>query len=112
MQTDNRFLDDFARVISGAMSAASGVREEVEARIRQQLDGVFSRMDLVTREEFDVVRDMAALARQENERLAERVEELEVRLAKLEKGAQKRPAAAAKAKKTSTSGTKKADKPG
>jgi len=112
MQTDNRFLDDFARVISGAMSAASGVREEVEARIRQQLDGVFSRMDLVTREEFDVVRDMAALARQENERLAERVEELEARLAKLEKGGKKRAATAAKAQKTSTSATKKADKPG
>ena len=112
MQTDNRILDDVARVIGGAMSAASGVREEVEAKIRHQLDGVFSRMDLVTREEFDVVRDMAALARQENERLTERVQALEGRLAELEKPRARRPAAAAKAKKTSTSATKKADKAG
>jgi BMFP domain-containing protein YqiC len=112
MQTDNRFLDDLARVIGGAMSAASGVREEVEAKVRHQLDGVFSRMDLVTREEFDVVRDMAALARQENERLAERLGELEARLAKLDKTKPKRSPTAARAKKTSTSATKKADKAG
>jgi BMFP domain-containing protein YqiC len=112
MQTDNRFLDDLARVIGGAVSAASGVREEVEAKVRQQLDGVFSRMDLVSREEFDVVRDMAALARQENERLAARIEELETRLAKMEKSPKKRASTAAKAKKTSTSTSKKADKPG
>ena len=112
MQTDNRLLDDFARVLGGAVSAASGVREEVEAKIRQQLDGVFTRMDLVTREEFEVVRDMAALARQENERLTERLADLESRLAKAEKAGAKAAGAARTAKKTSTSAAKKADKPG
>jgi BMFP domain-containing protein YqiC len=112
MQTDNRFLDDLARVIGGAVSAAAGVREEVEAKVRHQLDGVFSRMDLVTREEFEVVRDMAALARQENERLAARLGELEARLAKSDKPKPKRAATGSSAKKTSTAATKKADKAG
>ena len=81
MQTDNRFLDDMARMMAGAMSTADGMREEVEARLRQQAEAFFARMDLVRREEFEVVRDMAALARRENERLAGRVAELEAALA-------------------------------
>jgi len=81
MQTENRFFDDLARMMSGALSAAGGVREEAEARLRQHFEAMFARMDLVRREEFNVVRDMAALARQENERLALRVSELEAKLA-------------------------------
>lgn len=81
MQTENRFFDDLARVMSGAMSAAGGMREEAEARLRQHFEAMFARMDLVRREEFNVVRDMAALARQENERLEQRVAELEAKLA-------------------------------
>ena len=81
MQSENRFIDDLTRMMSGAMSAAGGVREEAEARMRQHFEGLFARMDLVRREEFNVVRDMAALARQENERLAARVAELEGALA-------------------------------
>ena len=77
MQTENKFFDDLARMMSGALSAAGGVREEAEARMRQHFEGMFARMDLVRREEFNVVRDMAALARQENERLAARVAALE-----------------------------------
>jgi len=97
MQTDNRFIDDMARMMTGAMSAAGGMREEIEARMRHQLESMFARMELVRREEFKVVRDMAALARQENERLEKRLATLEARLAALEgkpKGApRKRPAA-------------------
>jgi len=81
MQAENRFFDDLSRMMSGALSAAGGVREEAEARLRQHFEAMFTRMDLVRREEFNVVRDMAALARQENERLAERVVELEAKLA-------------------------------
>lgn len=77
MQTENKFFDDLTRMMSGAMSAAGGVREEAEARLRQHFEAMFSRMDLVRREEFNVVRDMAALARQENERLSARIAELE-----------------------------------
>lgn len=110
MQTDNRILDDLARVMSGAMTAASGVREEVEARMRHQLEGVFERMELVNREDFEVVRDMAALARQENERLSARIEALESRLAALESAAPKAKSGASKSKKASTTVTKKANK--
>lgn len=81
MQTQNRLLDDIARVASGAMGVASSMRSEVEARIRGQLDRLLDDMDLVTREEFDAVKAMAAAAREEQERLAERVAALEARLA-------------------------------
>ena len=77
MQSENRFIDDLTRMMSGAMSAAGGVREEAEARMRQHFEGLFARMDLVRREEFNDVRDMAALARQENERLAARVADVD-----------------------------------
>ncbi len=85
MQTQNRFLDDLARVTSGAMGVAAGVRGEVEARVREQLERVLAQMDLVPREEFEVVKAMAAKARSEQEELAARVAQLEVLLA--QKGA-------------------------
>ncbi len=85
MQTQNRFLDDLARVTSGAMGVAAGVRGEVEARVREQLERVLAQMDLVPREEFEVVKAMAAKARSEQEELVARVAQLEVLLA--EKGA-------------------------
>lgn len=81
MQTRNRFLDDFARVASGAVGAAAGLRTEVEALVRDRLRRVLDDLDLVEREEFEAVRDMAAKARAEQEALAARVEALERRLA-------------------------------
>jgi len=81
MQSDNRFLDDLARVASGALGALTGVREEVEARLRDQFQRILDRMDLVRREEFEAVQAMAAKARAEQERLAERVAALEAALA-------------------------------
>jgi BMFP domain-containing protein YqiC len=80
MQTDNRILDDLARVASGALSALTGMREEVEARLRDQFERILDRMNLVRREEFEAVEAMAAKARAEQERLAERVAALEARL--------------------------------
>lgn len=77
MQTQNRLLDDLARVAGGALGVAAGVREEVEARLRDQFERVLQRMDLVTREEFEAVRAMAAKARAEQEALAERLAALE-----------------------------------
>lgn len=85
MQTQNRLLDDLARVTSGAMGVAAGVRGEVEARVREQLERVLAQMDLVPREEFEVVKAMAAKARSEQEELVARITQLEVLLA--EKGA-------------------------
>jgi BMFP domain-containing protein YqiC len=64
----------------------SGVRGEIEARARDQLERVLAGMDLVGREEFEAARAMAAKAREEQEKLLRRVEELETRLAALEQG--------------------------
>lgn len=80
MQVDNRLLDDLARVASGALGAFSTLRDEAEAQVRQQFERILSRMDLVSREEFDAVRAMAARAREEQEILAARLAALEARL--------------------------------
>jgi hypothetical protein len=80
MQTQNRFLDDLARVATGALGAFSGMRGEVETRLKEQFERVLGRMNLVTREEFDAVRAMAAKARAAQEALEKRVAALEARL--------------------------------
>ncbi len=80
MQSQNRFFDDMARVAGGAASALSGVREEIEARLRGQLERILAGMDLVSREEFEAVKAMASKARTEQEDLLRRVAELEAAL--------------------------------
>jgi BMFP domain-containing protein YqiC len=79
MQSQNRFFDDLARVANGAVGALSGVRGEIEARVRSQLERVLAGMDLVSREEFEAVKAMAAKARAEQEDLQRRIAELEAR---------------------------------
>ena len=81
MQTENRLLDDLARVATGALGALSGMRDEVEARMRDQLERILGRMNLVRREEFDAVQAMAAKARAAQEVLEQRVALLEAKLA-------------------------------
>ncbi len=81
MQTQNRLLDDLARVATGALGAFTGMRGEVETRLREQFERVLGRMNLVTREEFDAVKAMAAKARSAQEALEKRVAALEARLA-------------------------------
>ena len=83
MQSQNRFFDDMARVASGAVGALTGVRGEIEARFRDQLERILAGMDLVSREEFEAVKAMAAKAREEQELLQQRVAALEARLAEL-----------------------------
>ncbi|MGH6961570.1 MAG: accessory factor UbiK family protein [Dongiaceae bacterium] len=80
MQSENRLLDDLAKVASGALGGLVGVRHEIETRLREQFERILARMDLVTREEFEVVKAMAAAARAEQEALAARIAELESRL--------------------------------
>ncbi len=80
MQSQNRFFDDMARVAGGAATALSGVREEIEVRLRGQLERILAGMDLVSREEFEAVKAMAAKARTEQEDLLRRVAELEAAL--------------------------------
>ncbi len=79
MQTRNRFLDDIARVANGAAGIATGMREEIEALVQQRVERVLSRLNLVTREEFEMVKAMAAKARSEQEALEKRLHELETR---------------------------------
>jgi BMFP domain-containing protein YqiC len=81
MQTNNRFMDDLAKVANSAVSTLSGIKGEVEAIVRQQLDRLLSDMDLVHRDEFDAVQAMAAKARTEQEKLEKRVKSLEAALA-------------------------------
>jgi BMFP domain-containing protein YqiC len=81
MQSQNRFFDDLARVAAGAMGTLSGVKSEVETRLREQFERVLAGMDLVTRDEFEAVKAMAAKARTEQEDLARRLAELEGLLA-------------------------------
>jgi hypothetical protein len=83
MQSQNRFFDDVARVASGAVGALAGVRDDIEGRLRDQLARVLGSMDLVSREEFEAVKAMAAKAREEQEMLLRRIEALEARLADL-----------------------------
>ncbi len=77
MQTRSRVLDDLARLASGALGVAAGMRGEIETRLREQFERVLSQMDLVPREEFEAVKAMAAQARLEQEHLAERLAALE-----------------------------------
>ncbi len=81
MQTQNRLLDDLARVATGALGVAAGMRGEIEARLRDQFERILARMDLVSREEFDAVKAMAGKARAEQERLLERLSALEAQIA-------------------------------
>ncbi len=94
MQTTNRLFDDLARVANGAVSTLVGVKDEIEALVRQRVDKLLADADLVPREEFEAVKAMAAEARAEQERLAKRVAALEKSRPKPSRGtASKKPAA-------------------
>jgi BMFP domain-containing protein YqiC len=80
MQSQNPLFDDIARVAQGALGALSGVKSEMEALVRQQLERLLAGLDLVPREEFEVVRDMAIKAREEQEALQARIAALEEKL--------------------------------
>lgn len=75
----NRFLDDIARLATDAAGAAQGVRREVETVVRTQIERLLRDVDVVTREEFEAVREMALIAREENDKLAARLAALEAK---------------------------------
>jgi BMFP domain-containing protein YqiC len=91
MQTENRLFDDLARVASGALSTLAGLREEIETRVRERIERLAAEMDLVTREEHEAVRAMAAKARAEQEETRARLEALEAELKALRATAPARP---------------------
>ena len=99
MQVENRFLDDLARVANGAIGALSGVRTEIEAMVKQRVERLLADMDLLTRDEFEAVKAVAAKARSEQEALEARVIALEAALSKTKpKPATRRKRVASKAK--------------
>jgi BMFP domain-containing protein YqiC len=79
-QTTSRLLDELAKLMTDAAGAAQGVKREVETVLRTQAERLVSDMDLVHREEFEALRELAMNAREENERLRARIIELENRL--------------------------------
>ena len=80
MQTSNRIFDDLARVANGAVSTLTGIKGEIEALVRQQLERLLADMDLVPRDEFDAVKAMAAKARTRQNALERKIDELEAKL--------------------------------
>ncbi len=102
MQTENRFLDDLAKLASGALGTLQGARAEAAARFRDQLDRWLDDLDLVTREEFDAVAAMAKAARKENMALGKRIAALEAALGVTAKPARNSSAKKAAPKKPAT----------
>ncbi len=82
-QTNNRFLDELARLMTDAAGVAQGARREVETLMRSQGERMLRELDVVKREEFEAVKAMAVKAREENEALAERIAKLEAEIAAL-----------------------------
>jgi BMFP domain-containing protein YqiC len=82
-QTNNRFLDELAKLMTDAAGAAQGMRRDFETMVRAQGERLLRDMDVVQREEFEAVKEMAAKAREENEQLATRVAALEAEIAAL-----------------------------
>jgi BMFP domain-containing protein YqiC len=81
----NRILDDFAKLMTDAAGAAQGVRREMETAFRAQGERLLNSMDIVKREEFEAVREMAIKARDENDALLARIAALEARLSDVSK---------------------------
>ena len=78
-ESRNKIFDDVSQLVSGLGIAAQGVREELAQTMRGLLDSMLAEGALVTREEFEVVREMAEKARAENQRLQEEIDALKQR---------------------------------
>ena len=98
-QTSTRFFDEMARLMNDAAGVAQGVRREFDTLFRAQAERILRDLDVVQREEFEAVKEMARLAREENEALKARIEALEAR-------SPDRPAARSGKKGASSSGAK------
>jgi BMFP domain-containing protein YqiC len=86
-QTTNRFLDEMARLMNDAAGVAQGVRREFDTLFRTQAERMLRDLDVVKREEFEAVKDMASRAREENEALKARLDALEGKAPKAGRGA-------------------------
>ncbi|WP_422062068.1 accessory factor UbiK family protein [Sphingopyxis sp.] len=104
MQSENRFFDDLAKMINGVAGTVAGAGREAEAAMRERAKEFVGRMDFVSREEFEAVKEMAAKARAE-------AEALKARLDKLEGTAKPAPAKPAPAKAAAAPKTRPTAKP-
>jgi BMFP domain-containing protein YqiC len=95
MQTENRVFDSIAKAFTNAAGAAQAFRDEAETIIKGKIERLVADMDLVTREDFEAAKAMAAKARADNERLEARIAELEARL-----GIERKESAKARNKKS------------
>ena len=112
MSANRRLFDDVAKLATSAAGLVQGAGREAEMLLRQRLDRILDRMDLVTREEFDVVKEMAMQARMENELLAKRLTVLEevIQANNAKKMARTTSVGRGKARAKSAAGTKKSQK--
>jgi BMFP domain-containing protein YqiC len=78
--TSSKFFDELAKLMTNASGAAQGVRKEIDTLVQAQVERVLNNINVVKREDFEVVKDMAEKARSENELLAMRITELESKL--------------------------------
>lgn len=78
-QSRSSVFDDFNRLVTDATEMAQGVRREAETVVKAQVERLLSAMDIVSREEFEALREMAIAARDENDRLRKRIEALEAK---------------------------------
>ncbi len=79
--TSSRFFDELAKLMGNAADAAQGVRREIDTLVQGQVERVLNNLEVVKREDFEVVKAMAAKAREENDHLAKRLDDLEAKLA-------------------------------
>jgi BMFP domain-containing protein YqiC len=99
MQTENRFFDDFVKMMNGAAGTLAGMGREAEAGAKARAKEWFGGLDFVSRDEFEVVKAMAVAARDEADVLKARLAALEAQL-----GAKAAPAAAPKAPRKGKTG--------
>ena len=78
--TSSRVFDEIAKLMGNAAGAAQGMRRELDNLVKSQIERAIAGMDVVTREEFEIVKDMASKARTENEALTQKIAELEAKL--------------------------------
>ena len=79
MQSDNPLVSDFVKLMNSAAGTFAGMTREAREAARERMKGAMGGLDFVSREEFDAVKEMAAKAREENEKLAERIAALEAK---------------------------------
>ena len=96
MQTKNRLFDDIAKVANSAAGTFAGMKEEIENMIRHRVESLLIDMNMVNRDEFNAVKEMASKARIQQEELEEKVKKLESRISRLSKMGQRRKKTTAK----------------